>query len=307
MKLINKDNEMNLLMKAVKAIHSLGNHESIELEDVKSQRSAMELFSHLVPTASGLNRKEIMISNIKAVITTPDDFMNKKNLVLYCHGGGFTCGEISYAQILADKLCAATNMAVVSFEYRLAPENPYPAAVEDLIRVWDYIMLTGYGAKDVFVAGDSAGGNMALQLCRYLKHEERKLPKALILMSPFTDMTMSGSSYNTWADKDPMLTAGYIKAIRSAYAGENADFANPCFSPLFEDFTDYPPMLIQVGSNEILRSDSEELKKRVRKADGYAKLSIYRDMWHVFQQMPLPSAGRAMSEITEFVSELINS
>lgn len=292
-------------MKAVKAIHSLGKNESAKIDEIKSQRAAMKLFAHLVPSSSGLTRSEIFVSDIKTVITKPEPSINRKNLILYIHGGGFTCGDISYAQILADKLSFATKLTVVSFEYRLAPEEPYPAAVEDVIKIWDYLMLAGYGAKDIFVAGDSAGGNLALQLCRYLKHEDRILPKGLILMSPFTDMSMSGASYAVWADRDPMITREYVESIRIAYAGEEADYTNPCFSPLFSDLTGFPPMLIQVGSNEILRSDSEELKKKVIKSGGYVKLSVYRDMWHVFQQMPLPSAGKAMSEILEFVSSIL--
>ncbi len=144
----------------------------------------------------------------------------------------------------------------MTFEYRLAPEHPYPAAVEDGLRAWDYLMQLGYGARDVVLAGDSAGGNLALVLCHRLKAAGRMLPAALILMSPWTDMTASGPSYTERAAIDPMLTAEYIRGVRAVYAG-NRDLRDPSLSPLFGDFTGFPPTLIQVGTHEILYSDAE--------------------------------------------------
>ena len=129
---------------------------------------------------------------------------------------------------------------MLSFEYRLAPEFPYPAAVEDALRAWDYLMLQGCGARDIVLAGDSAGGNLALVLCNRLKTAGRKLPGALILMSPWTDMTMSGQSYTERAEIDPMLTPEYIEAVRLAYAA-GRDYRSSDLSPLFADFTGFPP------------------------------------------------------------------
>ena len=195
--------------------------------------------------------------------------------------------------------------ATLSFEYRLAPENPYPAAVEDALAMWDYLMYMGYGARDIVVAGDSAGGNLALELCLKLKEQGRAQPRALLLFSPWTDMTASGKSYKSCKALDPMLTYEYIEAVRAAYTGPDADWAKPCYSPLFADLRGLPPTLVQVGTNEILRSDSERLVEAIHRAGGYAVLEVYAECWHVFQQMPIHRAVAAMESAGRFVQRMM--
>ena len=149
-------------------------------------------------------------------------------------------------------------MDVFSFDYRLAPENPYPAATEDAMKAWNHLMLHGYGARDVIVAGDSAGGNLALSLVHKLKQENRLLPRGLVLFSPWTDLTCSGKTYETRKMVDPILSKKYIEDMIQNYApGENLD--NPLISPLFGSFEGFPPTYIQVGDNEILLADAISL------------------------------------------------
>ena len=171
--------------------------------------------------------------------------------------------------------------------------------------MWDYLMYMGYGARDVVVAGDSAGGNLALELCLKLKAQGRAQPRGLLLFSPWTDMTASGKSYRTCRDLDPLLTLEYVEAVRAAYTGSEANWEDPCYSPLFADLRGMPPALIQVGTNEILRSDSERLAEALQKAGGYAKLEIYEECWHVFQQMPIHRAEVAMEAAGRFVQRLM--
>ena len=141
-------------------------------------------------------------------------------------------------------------MDVLSFDYRLAPEHPYPAATEDAMKAWDYLMLLGYGARDVIVAGDSAGGNLALSLVFKLKEQQRLLPRGLVLMSPWTDLTSSGDSHRTKAELDPVLDADYLERMITNYAPER-DLEDPYISPLFGDFEGFPPVYIQAGDNEV--------------------------------------------------------
>ncbi len=169
------------------------------------------------------------------------------------------------------------------------------------MKVWDYLMHLGYGAGDVILSGDSAGGNLALELCINLKAEERLLPGAMILYSPWTDMRAILPSYKQYADKDPMLTYNYVASVRTAYAGKEADFADYHYSPVLADLSYFPPTLIQVGSNEILRSDSEQLAKNMIKAGSFAKLEVYQGGFHVFQQLPLSRAGHALENVNEFI------
>ena len=194
---------------------------------------------------------------------------------------------------------------MLSFEYRLAPEHPFPAAIEDAVAMWDYLMYMGYGARDVIVAGDSAGGNLALELALKLKEQGRAQPRGLVLFSPWTDMTASGKSYRTCKTLDPMLTMEYIAAVREAYTGPDADWSRPCYSPLFADLRGLPPTLVQVGTNEILKSDSERLVEHLQKAGVYAQLEVYPECWHVFQQMPIRRAAVAMESTGRFVQRII--
>ena len=174
--------------------------------------------------------------------------------------------------------------------------------MEDVRRAWDYLMYLGYGARDVVVAGDSAGGNLALGLCHQLKKSGRKLPGRLVLMSPWTDMTASGSSYTSKADTDPTITMDYIQAVRSVYA-ENRDLTSPLLSPLFGDFTGFPPTLVQVGGNEMLLSDAVRLRDRMQSVRAYCRLEVWEDMWHVFQMFPIHKATLAMESIGRFLLE----
>ena len=244
------------------------------------------------------------LKGMAAAWVRPDWPHDKRRVILYCHGGGYTSGNLGYSRILASKLSNVTGWQVLSFEYRLAPEHPYPAAVEDAMKAWDYLMYQGYGARDVVVAGDSAGGNLALVLTHLLKKAGRRLPRALILLSPWTDMTASGKSYQEREDIDPVLTLNYIYAVRDAYA-RGQDLSDPCLSPLFGDFTDFPPTLIQAGTNEILLSDSVRLRDRLIQAAVPCRLEVWSDLWHVFQMFPMKKASEAMESIGRFLLETL--
>ena len=230
------------------------------------------------------------------------DIQDKK-LLLFIHGGGWVTESIDNYERICARLASATDHIVVSVEYRLAPEHPYPAAVEDAMRAWDYLMYQGYGAENVTVAGDSAGGNLALVLCRRLKAAGRRMPRALLLMSPWTDMTMSGASYRERVESDPMLTPEYIEAVRRAYAGDR-DLQDPDLSPLLGDLGSFPPTLIQVGDHEILYSDSASLAAALRAAHVPCRLEVSEGMWHVFQMFPIKKAAAAMESAARFLLEL---
>lgn len=172
------------------------------------------------------------------------------------------------------------------------------------MKAWDYLMYQGYGARDVVVAGDSAGGNLALVLTHLLKNAGRRLPRALILLSPWTDMTASGKSYQERADIDPVLTLNYIHAVRDAYA-HGRDWSDPCLSPLFADLSGFPPTLIQAGTNEILLSDSIRLRDRLVQAAVPCRLEVWTELWHVFQMFPMKKATEAMESIGRFLLETL--
>lgn len=288
------------MMKALKAIHSAGSAQSMEPEDLARQRAAQDLLGRLASPMVGMRWEPFELDGMPAAWVRPEWGHDPNQIILYCHGGGYTSGNLGYSRPLASKLSHASGWETLCFEYRLAPEHPYPAAVDDAVRVWDHLMYQGYGARDITVAGDSAGGNLALVLLHRLKAEGRQLPKRLVLFSPWTDMTASGESYTQRAHLDPTITMAYIQAVRAAYAG-GADLADPMLSPLFGDFRGFPPTLIQVGSNELLYSDAEQLRDRMRAAGVLCRMEEWTEMWHVFQMLPLKKAGEAMEHVGQFL------
>ena len=299
--------DLGPMMRAIKAVHSISDHTSTTPEDLEHQRAWQELFARLVTPSIGIRNDSLTVGSIPAEWVSLEHGHDRHHAVLYCHGGGYTCGQLGYARVLASKLALSTGCDVLSFEYRLAPEAPYPSAIDDALRVWDYLMYMGIGARDVIVAGDSAGGNLALELALAVKAQGRSQPCALVLMSPWTDMTMQGASYQKCAALDPMLTHDYIDSCRTAYRGANStlEWEDPSLSPLFADLRGLPPTLIQVGTNEILKSDSINLAKAMTEQEVYAVLEVYPECWHVFQQMPIPHAAQAMESVGRFVQKIL--
>ncbi len=287
---------------ALKALHSAMNPNSIEPEDLERQRRGQELLGQLVAPKLGMSWEPFDLNGMPAAWVRPERGHDRRHVILYCHGGGYTCGNLGYSRVLASKLAHVTGYEVLCFEYRLAPEHPYPAAPEDALKAWDYLMHCGYGAKNVIVAGDSAGGNLALVLSHMLKQAGRILPRALILMSPWTDMTASGNSYSENESVDPTITLSYIKAVRSAYAGD-LPLGDPMLSPLFGDFSGFPPILIQAGDRELLLSDSVRLRDRLIAAGIPCRLEVWKQMWHVFQIYPIRLANEAMESVGRFLLE----
>ena len=290
------------VMGALKAVHSATSPDSMEPEDLERQRKGQELLGRLIAPMVGLSWEPFDLEGMPAAWVRPERGHDKHRVVLYCHGGGYTSGNLGYSRILASKLANVTGYEVLSFEYRLAPEHHFPAPLEDVTQAWDYLMHLGYGARDIVVAGDSAGGNLALVLTMLLRDAGRLLPRRLVLMSPWTDMTASGKSYRERRDADPMITMNYIQAVRAAYA-PGRELSSPMLSPLFGDFDRFPPVLIQVGTNEILMSDSVRLRDRLVQAGIPCRLEVWPDMWHVFQMFPMKKASQAMDSVGRFLLE----
>ena len=293
------------LMHLIKRMHGV-----VENVDIEKHRHSQDQFGALLGSNKDVLTDMLEIpAQLKKEETLHGEwnYVNrahmKKYVILYCHGGGYSTGSSLYARTLTGKLAMSTSMDVLSFDYRLAPEHPYPAATQDAMRVWNYLMLLGYGARDIILAGDSAGGNLALSLTLKLKEEGRLLPRGLVLMSPWTDLTSSGKSHHTKAEIDPVLNAAYLAEMINNYApGEN--LRDPMISPLFGSYEGFPPTYIQVGGNEILLDDSVLLYKKLLKANVSVKLDVFKGMWHVFQMSPFKTAYDAMDKNAEFIYDI---
>lgn len=286
------------LMNLIKKVHG-----AVENVDLEKHRQSQDHFGVLLGNSKEVEIKELEIEGIHGEWISVNRAHMKKYIILYCHGGGYSTGSSIYARTLTTKFAMSTSMDVLCFDYRLAPENPYPAATEDAMKIWNYLMLLGYGARDIMIAGDSAGGNLALSLVLKLKEENRLLPRGLILMSPWTDLTSSGKSHVTRADIDPVLDAEYLEKMITNYApGE--DLTNPLISPLFGDYAGFPPTYIQVGDNEILLNDATMLHKKMVKENVSVKMDVFKGMWHVFQMSPFKTAYEAMDKNAEFIYDI---
>lgn len=297
---LREDENLNhSLMSLIRHVHGRMEHADIE-KHRQSQDHLGMLFG---------NHKEIQVREISMggmygewlCLTRP---YRRKTVILYCHGGGFSTGSSLYARTLTSKLAESTSMDVLCFDYRLAPEHPYPAAPEDALKAWDYLMLLGYGARDVIVAGDSAGGNLALSLVLRLKEAKRLLPKGILLMSPWTDLTVSGKSFETKASMDPILSKEYIHTMIANYTAGKEDLTDPMISPLYGDFTGFPPVNIQVGQNEILLSDAASLYKKLLGDGVLVKMDVQKGLWHVYQMSSFKKAYEAMERNAAFIHEI---
>ncbi len=292
------------LMKALKAVNSITG-KSLTDEDLRRQRQAMELAGKLAAPTGGVTLESFSVEHIPCEWVRPELAHNPTYVILYAHGGGYTCGGLAYARILAAKLALATGFSVVSYEYRLAPENKFPAALEDGIEVWNYLLDKGFDSNHIIVAGDSAGGHLSVCMTQQFLLEGRKPPRMLLLFSPWTDMTAKSKSYQQYDGKDPILTKHYVESVRDVVIGTDVEPADSIYSPLYGAFEHFPPALVQVGKTEILYEDSATLVKKINKVGGRAKLDVEQDGWHVYQQMPLPIASRAMKRLADYVSQEI--
>lgn len=286
------------LMHFIKRMHGV-----VENTDIEKHRLSQDHFGALLGNNKDVLIHDIDIEGIHGEWICVNRAHMKKYVILYCHGGGYSTGSSIYARTLTTKLAMSTSMDVLCFDYRLAPEHPYPAATEDAMKVWDDLMLLGYGARDVILAGDSAGGNLALSLMLKLKQQRRLLPRGAILMSPWTDLTASGKSHRSRAEIDPVLDADYLQEMIDNYA-KGQDLTDALISPLFGDFEGFPPVYIQVGDNEILLNDATMLQKAMLKAHVSVKMDIFKGMWHVFQMSPFKTAYEAMDKNAEFIYDI---
>ena len=217
--------------------------------------------------------------------------------ILYLHGGGYCVGSAQSHRGLVSQLAAATGAQAYAIDYRLAPEHPAPAAIEDALAALEALEARGLPASKVIIAGDSAGGGLALATALRLRDAGKPMPAALYLISPWADLTHSGRSHVFRANADPILTTESLDTYAVAYVGDKVDRASQDASPMLADLSGLPPILIQVGADEILLSDSETLQARAEAAGVMASVEIWPGMIHVWPIFyAMLSAGREAIE-----------
>lgn len=263
---------------------------------VKYQRF---FFSTVVPLfsvkAAGVRREPVAITGIAAEWLVPDNAKVGQAL-LYLHGGGYSIGGIKTYRNMVSHLASAAGCRALLIEYRLAPENRFPCAVEDAVTSYRWLLSQGYDPDNIAIAGDSAGGGLAVATLLSLRDAGDPLPAAAMLLSPWTDLAGTGESLQAVGWRDPMLNKGVIHKMAVMYLGET-DPGNPLASPLYADLKGLPPMLIQVGTREILLDDARRLAERARESGVEVHLEVCEGMFHVWQFFaPLVPESRAAIE-----------
>ena len=224
-------------------------------------------------------------------------------VLLFFHGGGYCSGSIVSHRRMATEAGRAAGLRTLAISYRLAPEHPFPAALDDALASWRYLRASGYEGRRMVVGGDSAGAGLALALIERLRAAGEALPAAGWLVSPWTDLTLSGDTLASKDAVDPLIHKAYLDELASAYVGAGAKRTDPLVSPLYADLAGFPPLLIQVGSEETLLADST----RFAQAAGAARVAVRLEIWpHMIHAFPLWNAhlkaGReALAHFGDFV------
>ena len=235
-------------------------------------------------------------------VTLGDTDQNK--VLLYFHGGGYVFGGPDSHRDLAWRLAESSGMRVLMVDYSLAPENRFPAAVDDALVCYRWLLDEGFDTSKIAIGGDSAGGGLAAATLVNIKNFGLQQPSCAILLSPWVDLSGSGDSIMTNADAEAVLTAGALHKMAQHYL-DGRDPKAPLASPLFADLSGMPNLLVHVGSTEILRSDAERLVDKVNSAGGSAELTIWPKMPHVFQVFAarIPEGKKAVALLGDFLRQ----
>ncbi len=254
-----------------------------------------------MPPQSGVSFKTATIANMNCEWALPQKRDNQR-VILYFHGGGYCIGSIKSCRGLCSRLAHDAGRAVLTFEYRLAPEMPYPAALQDAVSVYQWLLDADYDPENISFAGDSAGGGLMLSTMLYLRDKNMPMPACANAFSPWTDLTASSHSLVRNAKIDPFIDAESVQNWAKYYA-TNQDLTKPYLSAVFGEYYGFPPLMIQVGTEETLYDDSVRTVERIRATGGFVRFDIYPDMVHVFQAFWqwLPEAKTAVKQSADFI------
>jgi epsilon-lactone hydrolase len=273
------------------------------LGEVTSLRSGFEEVMRYIPIADDVRRVDVDLGGVSAVEVSIDG-ADSSNVILYFHGGVYVIGSAGASVPLVSDLVRRSNAKAMSIDYRLAPENPYPAALDDARTAYEELLAWGVEPSSIAISGESAGGGLAVALLLALRDADLPMPASAFLMSPYVDLTLSGSSIVDKAEVDPLFTEEALRMRVGDYvAGANP--SDPFISPVFADLSGLPPMLIQSGSHEVLLSDAVRLAGRAAEADVAVALEVTPGVPHVFQGYAavLEEGDRALNRAAVFLKE----
>jgi len=273
--------------------------------DVNRMRRRLDTLGRLGKTARGVSIEEVKFCGFRSEWLRPKSARPGK-LLLYLHGGAYVLGSCRSHRHMVSHIARAAGIDVLLPEYRLAPEHRFPAAIDDVVTIYRKLLDDGYVPENIVVAGDSAGGGLAVAAMLSLRHAGLPLPAANVLLSPFLDATASGESTESRADRDPWFHAADVGVVVDYYCGRD-EVRNPLMSPVFANVAGLPPAYIQVGDDEILLSDSTRYADMLRAAGIDAEVEIWPEMWHVWQLFvgKMPESRKAIDGIGKFIRKAL--
>lgn len=267
----------------------------------KAQEELIEirkLMTHILPDDQNIDIEERYLGGIKSYhIQLPS---NPKRVIFYLHGGGYIFERTNHTREMALSIACEANIYIP--EYRLAPDHPHPSALEDAEKAYLGLLESGVESRHIFVMGDSAGGGLALGLLLKLRDDNKPLPKAAVVMSPWADLSLSGESIIINEDSDPILSGPVLKEVAELILnGKSA--LDPYISPVYGNYENIPPLAIFVGEREILYDDSMRVAQRAEEADVDVMLDIGHGMVHVYPLFDriFPEAKNAIKRIADFI------
>jgi acetyl esterase/lipase len=266
---------------------------------IEQLRAGMEKVAERV--SSDVHCEPTIAGNVKAEWVVPPG-ADAERVLLYFHGGGYVMGSINTHRAMVARMARAAGARALLLDYRLAPEHPFPAAVEDATAAYKWLLAEGCEPRKTALAGDSAGGGLTLSTLLALRDARMPLPGCAVPISPWTDVEGTGASVKTKAASDPMVREADLLRYGALY-GKNTDLRNPLISPLYGDYRGLPSLLIQVGEAEILFDDSMRVAERAKQAGVQVDLEVWDEMvhvWHVFAKL-LPEAQQAIEKMGAFV------
>lgn len=251
-----------------------------------------------------LHRKDTIVTdhsfeNFDGAWVMPRD-ERRRGVILYLHGGGYTCGDLEHAKGFASTLAVECGIRVFCAAYRLAPEHPFPAALDDTLTAYQYLLELGYSPQQICLCGESAGGGLCYALCMKLKALGLPVPGSVIAISPWTDLTASGTSYDANKDTDPSMTVDLLDFYAACYTADRKD---PLVSPLFGDLTGMPPSLLFVGGDEIMLDDTLQLHEKLIRCGCYSQLTVAPERWHGYVLYGLKENAEDMQTINTFLNQ----
>lgn len=271
-------------------------------DDIEGQRAGLEAMAGATPVPDGVTVEASTLGGRPAEWIVPDG-LGRERVVLYLHGGGYCIGSLNTHRNVAARLAIAADCAVVTLDYRMAPEDPFPAAVDDAVAAYRQLMDDGADPGSVAIAGDSAGGGLTLATLVALRDGGDLLPAAAVCLSPWADLTQSSETYDTRAEVELMCSREGLSGMAALYLA-GADPTTPLASPLHADLSELPPLMIEVGDDEVLLADSMAVADKARDAGVDVTLTIWTDMVHVFQLFPaemVPESDESLHAIAAFL------